>query len=76
MNISGKTVIIVNGKASRVGGRRFNEALRKVRATGDASCLDVRVPDKEEKILLPSKGGWEKVSEAVRQGKKATVRLS
>jgi hypothetical protein len=68
MNISGNTVLLVNGKPSRVCGSRFNHFLRLGR-------VDVRPIDDASKVLVPSKNlGWSDVARIIRAGKKAVAK--
>jgi len=62
MQINGKTVLLVNGKATRVCGRQFNRALKR-------GQVDVRLPTGE--AVAPSKGlAWGAVAQSIRAGKK------
>lgn len=63
MIVNGKTIIVVNGRATRVCGREFNKALRRTR--GEPIILDG-----EGRRLIPSKGlTWSAVAAQVRAGK-------
>lgn len=62
MNISGQTTLMVNGRPTRVCGRRFNRALKR-------GAVDVRLPTGE--AVAPSKGlAWGAVARSIRAGKK------
>lgn len=68
MIINGKSTIVVNGKPTRVLGRRFNAALRK-------GGFDVR--DAAGKLLIPSKAmDWGQVAAAVRAGKSVQAKAA
>lgn len=78
MNISGKTVVLVNCKRSRILGRVWNEELRRasIAAFANQTTPKVVVANIEgDELLLPSKGlNWYQVSELVREGKKPQVK--
>ena len=78
MNIAGNTVLFVNGRASRVCGRRFNKIVKAYEYDlSRAVALLVQLPSGEK--LIPSKGlSWVDVAKQVRAGKKvqaAAVRV-
>lgn len=75
MNISGTTVIVVNGKPTRVCGSRFNQALRTFRPAGPAFELQVFLPTGER--IVPSKGlSWLEVASGIRAGKKVVAKVA
>ncbi len=74
MIISGTTLIVVNGKSTRVCGREFNRALR---AGKNGSKAELTLHDASGAILVPSKGlSWNDVAKAVRAGKKVQAKAA
>lgn len=70
MVINGKTPIVVNGRTTRVCGRRFNELLRA--STAEPTILDVN-----GKRIVPSKGlSWSAVAAQVRAGKSIQAKVA
>lgn len=69
MNITSKTSILVNGRATRVCGRRFNKAVKAYEfAMGRPAVLNVQLPSGER--VLPSKGlSWLDVAKQIRKRK-------
>ena len=69
MIVNGKTKILVNGKATRVGGRVFNRALRAGKL--DVFCASVA------RRITPSRGlTWSDVASLIRAGKSVQARAS
>lgn len=69
MIINGKTTIVVNGRATRVLGHRFNEALRR---PGEPTILDA-----DGHRIVPSKGlSWSAVASLVRAGKSVQAKVA
>lgn len=70
MIVNGKTVVVVNGKPTRVLGRRFNEALRR-------TSLEPVIHDAEGRRIIPSKGlAWSAVAAIVRSGKSVQAKAA
>lgn len=67
MVITGSTIVLVNGRPSRVLGTRFNKAIKKV--------TSAVITDPKGETIVPSKGlTWVDVASQVRQGKKVQAR--
>lgn len=69
MNITGTTVLMVNGKVTRVCGRRFNAAIK--------SHNPITIKLETGEVVTPSKGlGWIDVAKLVREGKKVQAAVA
>jgi hypothetical protein len=67
MNITGTTVLTVNGRSTRVCGRHFNQAVKR----GSPVVL---LPTGE--AVIPSKGlAWSAVAGVIRSGKKVQAAI-
>lgn len=90
MNISGTTVVLVNGKPTRVLGSRFNRTLRLYTRGVAAERLAREhggvwnpsttrkfwVQDLDGKFLVPSKNlTWAEVGKQIRAGKKVVAKV-
>lgn len=68
MNLAGNTMVVINGKATRVLSSYFNEKVKK------NAELHIFLPTGEK--LTPSKGlSWHDAAKIVRQGKKVVCKI-